>query len=627
MQSSGSHSSASPAGAGAIFVRYAPTFVAWTAALCALYFAALYVAGFEPHVIENPALNSDALYPFLFWRDVFDGAFLGGWNPPLAPYVFPDLLIVFPAVFGVRLFDGSPLSAVLLASGAMGFAWLIAYDWLFRVLGRRCRWDLDPTMRRLQPLAAPLAGALVFGWIAAGLGGGAVEYLLVPTFHAGAAILLPLVLGLSLIALEPQGHTDAVAVDDDAVPVRKAWRSGAFARLAPRRICALVALAFLIALGVASDRLFYPAALLPVLVTLPLLFFVPGRRALSGPGWYAIAVMAGLLLARGFRGWLADRIYLSELKPEWGALFSGEGLAAIWSDVGSAGAVLFAAPAIPLIVSALILIGTGVLLWPTRERRSDARTRIALSSWLLWMIAAHLAMVAMLLAGMLTIGYLITGSSAVWRYAAPALSLPVAPAVLCVFVLVSERRRCAAARRDARESRTPSRPVRFAQAIGGACAIVALSSVLYAVRPEFRSAAAIRADSQSHRLADCLSRNAAEIGRFGFSDYWTAKAVSYLSGGRVLLNQLDWIGRPKLWINNYEWFYQPHRAGDGYGFVVLDRLDRSAIVKRFGAPTRSLFCDESEIFVYDPRRTDRLRFAYPPELMDLTLDAIGRRRH
>jgi hypothetical protein len=101
-------------------------------------------------------------------------------------------------------------------------------------------------------------------------------------------------------------------------------------------------------------------------------------------------------------------------------------------------------------------------------------------------------------------------------------------------------------------------------------------------------------------LVSCLDSEASARNlSYGISNYWQAKFVSVLSRTDLLVVQVTPELGPYYWINNKAWY--DHE----FEFMIIDetakgwhRLDRAAIVARFGKPAETFRCDTSEVLVY-----------------------------
>lgn len=554
--------------------RYLCLALAWALASVLLYAALVATVDSDRNIIENLLLNSDVLYPYLFARDLLGGVSIRGWNPPPAHCLFPDFFLVLISVSIVDFLQGDAVWAVILAGGLLGLTWMIAYAWLFRVLARYSGRELHPEQQLRIKLIAPLAGALLFAWIALGPGVNILAFLFAPTFHAGAVLMLPICTGLTLIALHSSGRTRALA---------------------------LFGLALVITLTSASDRIFYPGCLLPLVLIPPLL----GRRTFSDLAWLGAAVVVGVLCGEWLNARIGDLLVLNQIQLTWGRLLEPDFISrALPAAVEVISGIFASMPGVPFLFS---VAAFGFVLFVITQPRTDYGDRLVAA-----VVCAHLAMILFLFGAMLTVGYVVNGDSAVLRYVAPAMSLPFLPAIFAV-VWVSRRGRTVKI---------------FSGWRGPLLLILAIGIAAYWLPRRPVSIAHAYARGPAFQLAECMNQNRARLGRFGFAGYWNAKSATFLSQGHFQVNQLTANLDLMHWVNNFEWYYAPHAPGaGGTRFLIADDLDRARIGERFGPATDAFECAGHEFLIYDPKINPRLAQAYPPEFLDLALQLTGRRRH
>ncbi|MCR9142288.1 MAG: hypothetical protein NXI24_08545 [bacterium] len=591
------------------FARYAIPGLLWAFALALLCLALLRVLEAD---IDNNLLNSDALYLHLFAQDLLEGFPIRSWKPPPANCLFPDFLLVLLATSVVRVFGGAPIDIVVLSGGLMGLTWMLAYAWFFRVLLERIGIaQLSLRTRTLLNLAAPLGGSTVFAWIALGLDRRFLDFLLVPSFHATCVFMLPVCMGLSLKFFSGESYESSSPASDSPRRTRASFVFAfAFERPSLSRWMYLVGLGILVALMLASDRMFYVTALLPVLLTLPAL----GWKNLSGIGWYlatiALAVFVAGYIVRGL-----DRVLvLTPLALDWSRLSLAAFLDSL-SHVDHLMELLGSFTFVPFYGSVL------AFLFAARFAKTSAafpaRRLIA------WLLLAHAAMFVLVASAMIAFGHLSTGAALILRYIAPAMAALPIPAVFCLILVLAEGSRTAESE-SARASvfdhtqRVMVRVVAFVVAVG----LLVFMSQAIVSRPYFSAqkdpAMALYPSMQ------CIHDRRERMGRFGFSDYWTAKRLSFLSGGELVVNQLQRELDLMYWINNFERYYEPHRSGVGYSFIIENGLNRSRILANYGAPAEELQCGEYRFLIYSSARDQKLRWAFPPEVLDFLMQMLGR---
>jgi hypothetical protein len=98
------------------------------------------------------------------------------------------------------------------------------------------------------------------------------------------------------------------------------------------------------------------------------------------------------------------------------------------------------------------------------------------------------------------------------------------------------------------------------------------------------------------RRTEALDRLASEENlRFGYSNYWNAKLISFGSRVRLRVNQLRPDLTPHFWINNARWYLEPGERR----FIITEGLDRKAILTKLGPPSSIRDCAGLEVFLYD----------------------------
>lgn len=540
--------------------------------------------------LAGTIFNSDALYLHLFAQDLLTGVPIGGWRPPPANCLFPDLLFVYPAVAFARFFELEPAWAVFASSLALGLAWTAAYAWFFGVLSRRDSCFRPDAAARLQ-LAAPLGSCAICAALVFGLAPDALEPLWVPSFHAGAALFLPIVLGLVLIALDPRR------------PRRES-------RSAPLSLAALIlALALLLSLLFASDRIVLVAVVLPALAGMAF-------RMSSGAAWpglriwlvcAAILILAYLLGEAFLRG--LDRVLVvNRLELDFALLWTPEfrrALAALPGEIQ-----IGLRPVSVLFFAALAAL---IAAWFRTRTMLESRGRI-----LRFVIVAHLALILLLFAAMIPVGYMSGRILLVERYIAPALAFPVFAACFCWLALGLSKRAVATAAACLLLF-TVVGGVVFADSARDSLMRISRAGDIFArqmLRPREQADAGFSAIT-------CMRRNADRLGRFGLAAYWPAKQLSFLGAGDFQVNQVQAQLELMHWVNNFEWYRAPHRSV-GYSFIVANGLDRDRIVRLYGTPAQRIQCADLELWTF---QNPALNQAFPPALLDFALRALGRERN
>ena len=111
-------------------------------------------------------------------------------------------------------------------------------------------------------------------------------------------------------------------------------------------------------------------------------------------------------------------------------------------------------------------------------------------------------------------------------------------------------------------------------------------------------------------LATCLLEKKAELGlRAGLSDYWRSRPAMISSNWTLQLDQITADGHPFYWNNDSTWYEHSLESQDrppGYNFIVIDKLDPPALLRRFGNPARTAQCGTDTIWVYSAPLDDPL---------------------
>jgi hypothetical protein len=115
-----------------------------------------------------------------------------------------------------------------------------------------------------------------------------------------------------------------------------------------------------------------------------------------------------------------------------------------------------------------------------------------------------------------------------------------------------------------------------------------------------------------HPIEACLSAARETAGlKAGLANYWYARPIAASSDWRLQVDQASREGAGRIWGNDRRWF--THDIHDGaqppaYNYFVMAGLDPRGIRMRYGAPSRTLNCPGSQIWVYDD--TAALRRAF-----------------
>ncbi|MEQ9364864.1 MAG: hypothetical protein RIF32_11500 [Leptospirales bacterium] len=502
----------------------------------------------------------------------------------------------------MRAVDGAPVYIALLSGGFMGLCWMTGYAWLFRVLVQASAPPLSAGSRLLLDLAAPLGGSILFAWIALGLDRQFLVFLLVPSFHAGATFLLPVCAGL---AVKIMYRASVVAAPE---PAWRPWlKARAFERIGRRRFRSLLAFACLVALALASDRIFVLTALIPVLLTLPTL----GFRNLSGVGWYVATLALALAAADYLARWMNRGLVLTSLTMDWSRLFTTGFLDSLL-ETEELAKLATSTTLLPFYFSLIVFACTAIIA--KRDSSFPCRALV------LWLLRAHVLTILLLFVGMAVVGYASTGTALILRYTAPAIAMFLMPAAFSSLLLYAKWNHARG------QSPGPVKRIGVYRTVGlaGSAASLALAYATFS-RPFYRAPLKDPA-TYAYPAMGCIRDHQARIGRFGFGDYWAAKKFMFLTGGDLHVNQL----RPELdlmhWVNNFEWYYAAHRAEAGYSFVIENGLKKDRIRELYGAPSDEIRCGEYRFLIYDHAPEQSVRWVYPPEVLDFALEVLGRTR-
>ena len=116
-----------------------------------------------------------------------------------------------------------------------------------------------------------------------------------------------------------------------------------------------------------------------------------------------------------------------------------------------------------------------------------------------------------------------------------------------------------------------------------------------------------------HELTRCLDANAEKHRlRYALSDFWNAKPITVFSEKGIRVNQIHYNLYIDYWMNNYNWYLGKTSLPE-YDFVVTDRLNRQALLARYGPPAQILHCGKSEAFIYNRPRDAAFRRQFSRE--------------
>jgi len=115
--------------------------------------------------------------------------------------------------------------------------------------------------------------------------------------------------------------------------------------------------------------------------------------------------------------------------------------------------------------------------------------------------------------------------------------------------------------------------------------------------------------SLHHPLEACLLEGQRSAGlEAGLAGYWQARAIEASSDWWLQVDQISKDGSAYYWGNDRFWY--THDIHDGaraprYNYIVMATLDESAIRHHYGAPSRTLDCGGTAVWVYDDAESVR----------------------
>lgn len=482
----------------------------------------------------QPFFNADALYLPALFRDLFVDKYpLDGWALATAPVFFPEMPIFFLLAKAI-----GEVPAVLAWPGVLLTLWVVVALPLLHSLGpaHLRNWQL--------PLLCVCAG----GFALLGTSGDIFFVELVSLVHPhGSLIVALLCVGL----------------------VERFHRKGGL--LAPG------ILAVACAVAVASDLLFLPLFILPMLVVVlghAGFRIARGKLAkIARPSAVAAVLVVSAWLGQRLPALLRGQNYFYYHSPD----DSGE---LLWQTAGSALAripfELFTAMTWPLGVALLMALVVCSLAL-VRVLRHPCAPEACGQRWLLayFPIALVLVVAASAVRGQISYGSVLQP-----RYMSGVLTYPFLGAVLALLVL-------------AQGFGTQKAPDRKA--------VVARTLLLLALLAfPVWLAGGRRAGGSLPRneLADCLDANRSlHQLQDGLGDYWVAKPATLFSRGGVRVHAVGAHLEIFHWVSNFWWYYGKAEK-PAYNFVVMDRLHHPTVLRAFGPPDAKLSCGPGAVWVY-----------------------------
>jgi hypothetical protein len=505
--------------------------------------------------------SSDALFHANLYQDIFRDEYeLRGWTTPPGTFFFPDMLLLFPCMF---LFK--ELVPALLAYALLQFSLLILSQiYLFRVLLPGAESVLSVR------ILTPFAGATILLLAGMELDLGVFQTLLLSAHHAGALIVSVFCLAILIRLLQGKNKT-----------------------------LSLVLLFILCTLGMASDSLFAVQFPLPAALTCVVFMNRETRTRMI-----SISILLLATISTGVHGlkyfmrearWFISLDY--NIVP--GVLAGIRKNTTFIADCAHF-FDLFAASLHPGLIgfwSIWFVVILSLSSWSLvdRWRKGEGAGGKEPPRHAFYLVFQVLLMFS-------NLGAALSVSVFADQAFAPRYLLPVyvAPFFTGVYLLVYFFR---PANQD--RLRRTVLPFLIAPIIVAATFISSSPLAFADYRP--RIAVCIDAHAESYKL------------KYGLSDYWNAKPITLFSRKALRVYPVaEGYPHAKLRANNFLWYYGKEERPTP-DFIVLDRLNRQVLLEKLGSPAHILYCDESEIFVYDRMQEPRVRDFYNNFLAELDI--------
>ena len=101
---------------------------------------------------------------------------------------------------------------------------------------------------------------------------------------------------------------------------------------------------------------------------------------------------------------------------------------------------------------------------------------------------------------------------------------------------------------------------------------------------------------------DKMSGSAAGFPRNGFADYWNTKPIRIFTRNNLKVAQLNASAKDEHWISSDTWTKEVNiaaKSGETI-FIVTTRLDDLALKRQFGPPRKELICAGERVNIYPP---------------------------
>lgn len=506
--------------------------------------------------------NADALFVPVFYRDVLARGSFRGWDLPVNPYFFPDMLLFIP----IDLIANNINLSIPLYGAAqwllMGFGWVLVQRHLFGK--NRCAQTLVLSALTLCVLFIATGRQIFY------------PYPLMSYHHFGVLVLFP----FATIAI-------VRVLQRERVPAQQR-----------RAALILFALTFITSL---SDSLFIVQFVVPAFLVL-LLWRLLWRRQ-AQVSWRQVLLLAGgLLLFAAIGQWLrqfmtrVDKLSLYTDNHDWDSIaFSFSKVIAWGAQVASSD------PLLTLFwLSSLIALIVTLVMAHIRPQRIGQTKASELSFVVLLLL---ISMIVSVSAAILSGNFHDTYSD---RYLLPTIYLPLFtgwPLLLAALLPATEPQKY---------------PRQQVTAIGTSLfSLLAIVYMLLTVQPTSYAAIAAYQDP----FMQCLERETAQRHlRYGIAGYWQANVASALSNGKLHVVPVDAVLAPLPWNTKRARYQVP------FEFVILVRdepaewhIQEEVVLQKFGAPAESFKCENSEIYVYNRPFDLQIRdwFANRPEYVEL----------
>lgn len=505
----------------------------------------------------NRLFNADTLYAASLYKDLaIDGFSWFGWFFPPAPYFFPDV-ILFPVLQAIT---GNYIASTALFGVIQIILLVIGFVCLSRALiGSAAFFETAPLVLTLTLLVLRTNGDEFFF---------VVGPLYSPVTHAGGMIV-----GLFTLAL-------------------------VFYYIRSSRNCwgCLATIAILTALTAASDQLFLLEFILPCLASLILSSrsgWIPRRKALLVAMVLSMSSLLGLTCFRLLVVNSVSQYYYSpSVATSWNAFreFSTD-MNGVFRNFPALASVWCLCLGLCLIVTLAHQRAQGYVgdnqTWPFFRHHSHLSTASAF---------------AVISAASVVLGTLMLGNyTNIWsfRYLLAAWIFPLGVSGVAWVWFMHERRT-------------------LRLLTNTLLSLFVAGWFLISGLPVLSTKCLV--PIYYPPLVDCLDNLQERFNlHYGLCNYWYAKTITLLSKKDLRVYQISPNGNPMLWINNAFWYLGERGsryAHPSYNFVIVDDVSKKLITARIGPPLHAVVCGNSEVWIYDPASTQKLKDDWAEQLPD-----------